>query len=188
MPSQSRAQPYVEPDSDPALFVGTSAFMLYNLLPDDEPPAFAQLNFGIRLTPTDTLSLEAVTWQVFRPTGIQYWQSGDPFPGKVRSLGVGVAYQRYLWRGMYTALHAMPFAQRYIDEDGDLIQRGFRLFMTFRLGYHFSFFDDLFFIEPNIAFTAWPIETNMPASFQEQEDRWTSYFLFEPGLHFGFNF
>ena len=188
MPSQLQAQPYVDPEGSPEFFVGTSAFLIANLIPDDEPPAFGQLNFGARLTPTDTLSLEAITWQVFRPVGIQHWQSGDRFPGKVRSIGVAVAYQRYLWRGMYTALHVAHFAQRYSDEGGNHIQTGFQLFMTLRFGYHFSFFDDVFFIEPNIAFTAWPINTNMPESFQEQEDRWTAYDLLEPGLHFGFNF
>jgi hypothetical protein len=185
-PSFGAGQPYVDPEGGLRPFVGTSAFMLVNLVPSDDPPNFVQLNFGLRLSPNDTISLEAITWQHFRPLGIQYWQSGDPYPGKVRDFGVGVAYQRFLWRGAYAAVHAVPFVQQYIDEDGDVIQTGFQLFMTLRFGYHFSAFSDLFFVEPSIAFTSW-VNTNVPASFQEQDDRWGSYFLFEPGLHFGFN-
>ena len=185
--SVAQSQPYVE-EEEITPFVGTSLFVLASAIPSDEPPAFAQLNFGLRLSPTDTLSLELITWQYFRPIGIQHWQSGDPFPGKIRDFGLGLAYQRFLWRGAYVAFHAIPFVQQYIDEEGKVIQTGFQLFTTLRLGYHFSFFDDAIFIEPNVAFTAWPVNTNAPASFQEQEDKWASYFLFEPGFHIGFNF
>ena len=44
------------------------------------------------------------------------------------------------------------------------------------------------FIEPSVAFTHWPINTNMPESFAKLEERWPNYFLFEPGLHIGYNF
>ena len=186
LPSSADAQPYVGPGDGPRLFVGTSAFMLMNAVLRDEPPNFVQLNFGVRLTPKDTFSVEAITWQHFRPLGIQYWQSGDPYPGRTRDFGLGVAYQRFLWRGAYAAVHAVPFVQQYLDEEGGVIQTGFQLFMTLRFGYHFSAFNDVFFIEPSVAFTTW-VNTNMPASFQEQDDRWSSFFLFEPGLHFGFN-
>lgn len=186
--SSAQAQPYIDSEDGVKPFIGTSAFVLFNVIPDDEPPAFAQLNFGLRLTPKDTISLELITWQYFRPLGIQYWQSGDAFPGKVRGFGIGMAYQRFLWRGAYAAIHATPFVQQYIDESGDVIQTGFQLFTTLRLGYHFSFFDDSLFIEPNLAITAWPVNTNLPDSFQKEEDRWAGYKFLEPGLHIGFNF
>jgi hypothetical protein len=89
---------------------------------------------------------------------------------------------------LYTTLHATPFFQMYFDQEGEHIQSGFQLFMTARLGYHFEFWKNRLFIEPSIAATAWPINTNLPDTFAAQEERWRPFFLGEPGLHFGVNF
>jgi hypothetical protein len=80
------------------------------------------------------------------------------------------------------------FYKNYINSDREIIDRGFQLFLTFRLGYHIKMFKDRFFLEPNLAFTYWPINTNVPESFSELESKWPNYFLFEPGLHFGITF
>ncbi len=82
----------------------------------------------------------------------------------------------------------MPLLQRYVDENEVRIQDGFQLFLTFRMGYHVSLFRDRFFLEPSVAFTHWPFNTNVPAAFAEKESKWPDYFLFEPGLHFGVRF
>ncbi|MGH7471336.1 MAG: hypothetical protein ACRENP_25585 [Longimicrobiales bacterium] len=91
-------------------FVGSSAFVLANLLPN--PPSFYQLNYGYWLTRKDVLSLEAITWTYDAPLGIPYGSSkGAPeeaYPGYVRGYGAGLAYQRFLWKDAYTALHAAP--------------------------------------------------------------------------------
>jgi hypothetical protein len=78
--------------------------------------------------------------------------------------------------------------ERYVDENNRKIQDGYQLFMTYRLGYNFQFYKNRFFIEPSVAITHWPIKTNVPESFAIMEDEWPSYFLCEPGLHFGINF
>lgn len=41
------------------------------------------------------------------------------------------------------------------------------------------------FLEPSIAATYWRIDTHLPATFDEKEQHWPNYFLFEPGMHFG---
>lgn len=171
-------------------FIGTSGFMLFNLMPN--PPSFYQLNVGYWLTKKDVISIEAKTWTYNFPLGIPY---GDDFeapeweyPGYIREYGVGVAYQRFLWKGLYTAIHAAGFKQKYVDTSGNKIQNGFQLFMTGRLGYHVRLFKDRFFIEPSIAVTHWPINTNTPESFAKQERGWPNYFLFEPGFHLGYKF
>ena len=172
-------------------FVSTSLFMLANLLP--EPPIFFQLNYGFRPTDQDTIIVEAITWTYAAPLGIplfggDYGKEIHNFPGYVQSFGVGLAYQRYLWRGLFATLHATPFWQIFREEDGDKIQSGFQLFMVARLGYHFELWDNRIFIEPSVAATAWPINTNLPASFEAKEAQWPSYFAVEPGLNVGFNF
>jgi|GEM_PF-6649179 len=50
------------------------------------------------------------------------------------SVGVALVYQRFWWKGAYTAVHAMNALQRYVDADGKKIQNGYQLFMTYRLG------------------------------------------------------
>jgi hypothetical protein len=174
-------------------FIGSSFFMLGNLLPDDpNPPDFVQLNFGYRITPKDVISLEAKTWKYAWPLGISYGKSfqalEEKFPGYIRDFGVGLVYQRFLWKGAYASIDAMNTFERYIDEDNGKIQNGYQLFMTYRLGYHFQLFKNRFFLEPSVAITHWPVKTNVPESFAKMEDKWPNYFLFEPGLHFGINF
>ncbi len=190
--SAAAAQPAngPEPTNDKRHFLSTSLFTLLNFVPDDEPPTFIQLNYGYRITPTDTISIEAITWYYYGPLGVQWWEKNQPntrYPGKVRDFGVGLAYQRFFWKGAYGALHATPFVQQYQDESG-IIQTGFQLFVALRAGYHFRFFDDRFFIEPSVAITTWPINTNQPEDFASVEKQWAKFFLFEPGLHAGVSF
>jgi len=174
-------------------FVGSSFFMAGNFIPDDpNPPDFVQLNFGYRLTPKDVMSVEVITWKYSWPLGIPYGKALESpearYPGYIREFGVSLVYQRFLWKGVYTAVHAMNALQAYVDDDNIKIQNGYQLFMTYRLGYHIELFKNRFFIEPSVAVTHWPINTNVPESFAQMERKWPNYFLFEPGLHFGIKF
>lgn len=168
--------------------VGSSAFTLMNVLPSDEPPSFFQLNYAYRITPKDVISVEAITWKYYGPLGRQWWHSGDNYPGSVRSGGVGAAYQRLLWRGLYVGVHAVPLVQTFLDPRGKKIKHGFQLFMTARIGYHVQLFNNRVFLEPSIAATSWPINTGQPHGFAQEEKKWGKIFLFEPGLHFGVKF
>jgi hypothetical protein len=175
-------------------FVGSSAFVAANVVLAGRPdaPDFYQINVGYWLTDRDAISLEAITWKYIAPVGIPWGPSfnspEERYPGYVREAGIGVAYQRFLWGNLYSAAHALPLVKQYVDEDGETIQRGFRLFLTGRAGYQLRLLRDRVFLEPSIAATYWPIDTNMPAAFQEKEGRWPNHFLFEPGLHFGVRF
>jgi hypothetical protein len=165
--------------------------MLANLVPDDESPRFYQLNAGYLLTPRDRLSVEAITWRYYRPLGIPWGPSrgaaGEAYPGHVREQGVGVAYQRFLWNGLYSSLGAVPFRRQYYDAQDRKIGDGFQLFLTLRLGYHVDLLDRVF-LEPSIAFNQWPVSTHVPDGFAAQDGKRPSYFLFEPGLHVGVEF
>jgi len=171
-------------------FVGSSAFVLANAFPD--PPSFYQANLGYRVTKKDAISLEAITWAYRAPLGIPYGPSfglkTEEYPGRVRGSGVGVAYQHLFWKGLYAQAHALPLWQRYSDRNGKKIQDGFQLFTTLRTGYQVKLRSDRWFIEPSVAVTAWPINTNVPPAFAAADKKWNRYFLFEPGLHFGRRF
>jgi hypothetical protein len=171
-------------------YVGTTAFMLGNLFPD--PPSLYQLNVGYWVTSRDVVSLEAITWKYHAPLGIPYGsafgEKSEDYPGSIREYGVGIVYQRFWWKGLYTSLQVMPFRRIYLDASDKTLQKGFQLFSTLRLGYHIPLFKNRFFIEPSIAATFWPVNTNVPESFKAKDDKWNKYFLGEPGLHFGFKF
>lgn len=189
LPSAVHAQhPALDGRPTRPYYVGTSLFMLANLVPDDYPPAFFQLNAGYRITPDDTLSVEAMTWRYYHPLGVPWGPShGSPdeaYPGHIREYGVGLAYQRFLWKGIYSSLSAIPFWREYYDAADRKIGDGFQLFLTLRVGYHLDLFDRVF-VEPSVAFTAWPVSTNVPESFAALDGKWPSYFLFEPGFHLG---
>jgi hypothetical protein len=171
-------------------FVGSSAFVLANFFPNSN--YFYQLNGGYWLSKKDAISLELKTWRYFHPLGIPYGSSfGAPeyeYPGSIREFGLGLAYQHFWGKGLYSAVHVTPFSQKFLDQEGDKIQHGFQLFTVFRTGYHVRLFKDRFFVEPSIAFTHWPISNNKPVAFAAKEKDWPNYFLFEPGFHFGFKF
>lgn len=172
-------------------FVGTSLFVLGNLIPTNRPD-FAQLNLGYRITGRDVVSLEVKTWKYAWSLGIPYGQSfekpEEEFPGYIREAGFALAYQRFWWKGLYTGVHVMSAWQRFVDEEGQKVGRGFQIFNTYRLGYHIPLFQDRFFIQPSLAVTHRPYHSDMPDAFAQLDSRWPKFFFGEPGLHVGFNF
>ncbi|MFK7937517.1 MAG: hypothetical protein AB8G22_28635 [Saprospiraceae bacterium] len=173
-------------------FIGSTAFVILGQFAQTNQPDFAQLNFGYRLTTKDVVSIEFKTWKYAWPIGIPYGEffeaAGENFPGHIREFGVAFVYQRYWWKGLYTGVHVMNAFQSFVNEEGNKIDNGFQLFNTYRLGYHVKLFNNRFFIEPSIAVTHRPLQTEMPDDFQIVNDKWSKFFFGEPGLHFGFNF
>nr|WP_317172692.1 hypothetical protein [Echinicola salinicaeni] len=172
-------------------FIGSTFFILGNLSSTNRPD-FVQLNLGYRITGKDVVSLELKTWKYAWPLGIPYGPSyeapEEKFPGYIREYGFALAYQHYWWKGLYSGIHIMNAWQSFINETGRKIDDGFQVFNTYRLGYHLKLFKDRFFIEPSIAITHRPYHTEMPDSFKQLDDKWSKFFIGEPGLHFGFNF
>lgn len=173
-------------------YIGSSLFVLANLIPDDNSPDFFQLNYGYRLNAKNNLSIELKTWKYAWSLGIPYGNSfeapQEKFPGYIREFGVAVAYQHYWWKGFYTGIHVMNAWQNFKNEENKKVGNGFQLFNTYRTGYHFKLFKDKFFIEPSIAITHRPFYSKMPNGFKQLDDKWPKYLIGEPGLHFGINF
>lgn len=188
---QIQAQYDKEDSSFKECFIGSTSFMLMNL-DSYERPDFIQVNLGYRLTSKDVVSIELKTWRYYKPLGVPYGKSfnaqGEKFPGSIREFGFAFVYQRFWWKGLYTGVHAMSAWQSFLNEDANTIDKGFQIFNTYRLGYHFKLFKGQFFIEPSLAITHRPYHTKMPESFKAFDDRHSKFFFGEPGLHFGFNF
>lgn len=183
-------QSQIDDLTDKKYHIGSTLFMLANLVDDPEPPKYYQLNIGYRITTKDVVSLELITWNYYEPLGVPYNQkaSATNFPGRVQAFGAGLTYKRFVFKNTYAQFHSTLLRQNYLDEEDNKIQNGFQLFNTLRAGYQFRLFNNRLFIEPSVAMTFWPVNTNLPESFQTEEDKWKGYFLPEPGIHFGINF
>ncbi len=174
-------------------FIGSTLFMLANLIPDNNSPEMVYLNLGYRITGKDVISLEFKTWKYAWPLGTPYWSKsfeaeGEGFPGYVREYGVSLNYQRFLWNGLFAQVDVMPAFQNFVNDKGKKFDKGFQIFNTYSIGYHVKLLKDRFFIQPSIAITHRPYQSKMPDSFQQLDDKWSRFLFLQPGLHFGFNF
>lgn len=173
-------------------FIGSTLFMLANVIPDNNPPEMVYLNLGYRITGKDVISLEFKTWKYAWPIGIPFGKSyeaeGEGFPGYIREYGVSLNYQRFLWNGLFAQVDVMPAFQTFVNGNGKKIDNGFQIFNTYSIGYHIKLFKDRLFFQPSIAMTHRPYQSTMPDSFKQVDDRWSRFFFGQPGLHFGFNF
>ncbi|WP_020594953.1 hypothetical protein [Spirosoma panaciterrae] len=189
----TKAQDITQDSTYKKWFIGSTLLLLGNCVPDDpNPPKFIQVNVGYRITPKDVVSFEfkksIYAWPLGIPWGPSFDAPGLNYPGHVRILAPTLAYQRYWWKGVYTAVHALNAFEKYMDESNKKIGNGYTLYLTFRLGYHLKFFKNRIFFEPSVGLTYWPVRTNVPESFKAVENKWPNYFPFEPGLHFGYKF
>jgi hypothetical protein len=164
--------------------IGASFFMLGNLLSDS--PDYYLLTYGYRLTKKDRVFAEFNTWKYAEPLGT-YGKSEELYPGFVRAFGVGLGYQRFHWKGLFTTAQATPFMKQYHDVRDNKTQKGFQLYLQLVAGYRFEFFKERFYVEPAYALKYWPIDTNYPADFSEIEKGAPKH-IFEPSLNFGFKF
>ena len=173
-------------------FVGSTLFMIANLVPDNNPPEMVYLNLGYRVTGKDVVSLELKTWKYGWPIGIPFGKSyeaeGEGFPGYVREHGVSLNYQRFVRYGFFGQVDVMPAFQSFVSNGGKKIGNGFQIFNTYSVGYHVKLFKDRLFVQPSVAITHRPYQSRMPDGFKQVDDRWPRFFYGQPGLHFGFNF
>ena len=181
-----------EPDSDNTpCQVETSLWMIANLFPD--PGDFYQLSLGYRLDEKNVLFLNGMTWKYSAPLGIPLYgpsfeSPGEDYPGYVRAFGLGVGYQRFIWKGLFASFYATPFLQNFYTSDNHFINSGFQLFLQMQLGYQVDLFKGRLYLKPALSFNYWPVNTNFPDTFQQKEESWPKYQLFEPHLNIGFSF
>ncbi|MCF6350868.1 MAG: hypothetical protein L3J23_07550 [Flavobacteriaceae bacterium] len=164
--------------------LGASFFMLGNFLSDS--PDYYLLTYGYRLTQKDRIFVEFNTWKYSEPLGT-YGKSEELYPGYVRAFGIGIGYQRFHWKGLFTTIQATPFIKQYYNTNNNKIQKGFQLYLQLIAGYRFEFFKKRWYVEPAYALKYWPIDTNFPSDFEEIEKGVPKY-IFEPSLNFGFKF
>ena len=171
-------------------FIGSSLFMLGNFSKVNNPE-YIQFNIGYRITPKDVLSFDfkrsIYAWPIGIPLGPSVDASGLDYPGHARILAPTIGYQRFLWKGVFTSVHALNAFETYYDQNDKKIGNGYTLYLNFHLGYQFKFFKNRFFFEPALGCSYWPVRSNVPESFKSVENKWPNYII-QPGLNFGYNF
>src|SRR5688572_19893340 len=124
-------------------FIGSTLFMIANVVADNNPPGMVYLNFGYRITGKDVISIEFKTWKYAWPIGIPYGKSfeaeGEGFPGYIREHGVSLNYQRFLWKHLFAQVDVMPAWQTFVNDKGNK-DHGFQIFNTYSIGYHIKLF------------------------------------------------
>ena len=153
-----------------------------------------ELHVKRELDAKNIFGVKFATWRLFQPMGIQWWDGltdkidseTEFYPGYLRETGVGISYQRMLWKGLFASVEVLPLYKTYLDLDDKKIANGFKLYNSYHIGYHFAFGKKKqFFIEPQFHCNVWHFDTNTPESFKQLDNKWDSYFLFEPNLYIG---
>ena len=155
-----------------------------------------ELHFKYDLTSKDKIGIKFATWKLFQPMGITWWDGlletldtkSEFYPGRLREIGLGVSYQRLLWKELFATIEVLPQLKTYLDEDNNKIANGFKLYTSYHIGYHIPLFKNRIFIEPQIHCQNWMFDTNTPQGFKELDRKWRTYFLFEPNMYIGVKF
>ncbi|GAB5551853.1 MAG: hypothetical protein Sapg2KO_14440 [Saprospiraceae bacterium] len=156
-----------------------------------------ELHIKRNLDNKNIIGVKFATWRLFQPMGITWWDGlldkleteSEFYPGHVRETGIGVSYQRMLWKGLFATVEVLPQFQTYMDLNGDKIGNDFKLYTSYHLGYRIEIGKKKrFFIEPQVNCMAWMFDNNAPDGFKQLDDKWRNYFLFEPQVYLGINF
>lgn len=156
-----------------------------------------ELHVKRNLDKKNIIGVKFASWRLFQPMGITWWdgvvdkiESGtEYYDGYLREIGIGVTYQRMLWKGLFTSIEVLPQIQTYTDLDGNKIKNGFKLYNSVHLGYHVAFGKKKrLFVEPQVHVNQWMFDNNSPAGFKEFDDKYGNVFWFEPNIYLGFKF
>jgi hypothetical protein len=152
-----------------------------------------ELHFKYKRTAKDRIGIKITTWKLYAPLGIPLWdplflKESEFYPGRLRENGLGITYQRMLWKGLFATVEVLPQLKTYFDTDKKKIGNGFKLYTSYHIGYHIPMFKNRIFIEPQIHCQYWPIDTNTPKGFKEIDNKWNNFFIFEPNIYIGVKF
>lgn len=172
--------------------VSTPWLTFANFGPEETNTYMCEFHLGYKITPKDRIEIKVASWSLFEPMAIPWgphkMQESEAYPGRLEENGIGITYQRLLWKGLFTQIEILPLWKTYLDENKKKIDDGFKLYTSYHLGYHIPLFNNRFYLEPQVHCNYWPIDSKAPQSFQEKESKWNNYFLFEPNLYIGINF
>lgn len=197
--AQQSTESFIKKEATYNYHVSFPAIILSNIGHGSEKTNTQHIELHIKraLDAKNIVGIKFATWRLFQPMGIQWWDGlkdkidseSEFYPGYVRETGLGISYQRMLWKGLFASVEVLPQYKTYLDEQQHKIGNGFKLYTSYHIGYHIAFGKKKrIFIEPQIHAQNWMFDTNTPAAFKQLDNKWKTYFLFEPNLYVGIKF
>lgn len=197
--AQSNKESFSNNDKKLKYRVSFPAIILGNIGKGGKRTNTKHIEFHVKreLDAKNIIGVKFATWRLFQPMGILWWDGlldkidskTEFYPGYLHETGIGVSYQRMLWKGLFASVEVLPQYKTYVDLNNKKIANGFKLYTSYHIGYHLAFGKKKrFFVEPQIHCQNWLIDTNTPAEFKKLDDKWRTYFLFEPNLYVGIKF
>jgi hypothetical protein len=183
----------LDPKRDFKFSINTTWLSFVNFGDDKTNTQHYELHFRYKLTHKDKVGIKIATWKMFAPMGMPIteqlkFDESNFYPGRLREDGIGLVYQRMVWKGLFATIEVLPQVKTYLDQNHKKMGTGFKLYTSYHIGYHIRLFKNRMFIEPQVHCQYWPVDTNTPQGFKEKDSKWNNYFLFEPNLYIGFNF
>lgn len=174
-------------------FLSTTWLTFDNFQQEDQNIHMYEFHLGYRMNENHNIGIKVAGWNLFEPMGIPLWdphlmKKSEYYPGRLKERGIGFTYQYFMKWKLFSQIEVLPLWKTYIDRNGNEISDGFKLYTTFHIGYSLRFLNDRIFIEPQMHCNFWPIDTKAPDGFDDIDNRWNNYFLFEPNIFFGANF
>jgi hypothetical protein len=176
----------------PKFSVSTTYLTFINFGPEKTNTHHYEFHLKYRLTSKDIIGIKVARWKLFAPMGIPmsdplFLHESEFYPGRLKEIGLGGTYQRFLWKGSFASVEILPLYTTYLNRDNNKAGNGFKLYTTYHFGYHIPLFKNRVLIEPQIQCNYWPVNTNVPQGFKEKDNKWNNYFLFEPNFYIGIN-
>jgi len=190
---QNQSKNGSETSTERRILISTTYLSFVNFGEEKTNTHHYEFHVGYKLTPKDRIGIKFASWKLFAPMGMPMqeqlkFDENNFYPGRLRESGIGVTYQRMLWKGLFATVEVLPQLKTYIDKIDKKIVNGFKLYTSYHLGYHIGLFNDRVYLEPQIHCQYWPIDTNVPQSFEDKDSKWNNFFLFEPNLYIGIKF
>ena len=96
-----------------------------------------ELHVKRNLDNKNIIGVKLATWRLFQPMGIQWWDGlldkvdseTEFYPGHVYDRGIGITYQRMLWKGLFATVEVLPQFQTYVDLDGNKLGNDFKIYI-----------------------------------------------------------
>ncbi|MCU0431267.1 MAG: hypothetical protein MUF42_14985 [Cytophagaceae bacterium] len=173
--------------------INTTWLSLANWGPEKTNTQHYELHFKYKCTEKSRWGIKLATWKLFAPMGIPLWdplflKESEFYPGRLHEKGIGITYQHFIWKRLFTTIEVMPQWKTYRDTNKKVVGRGFKLYTSYHIGYHIPMFKNRFFIEPQLHGQYWPIDTPAPDAFREKDKSKNNFFLFEPNIYLGVKF
>jgi len=123
--AQSNKESLKNNDTDLKYRVSFPAIILGNIGKGGERTNTQHIEFHVKreLDSKNIIGVKFATWRLFQPMGIQWWgglldkidSETEFYPGYLRETGIGISYQRMLWKGLFASVEVLPQYKTYLD-------------------------------------------------------------------------